>query len=82
MRICSASPAARLTRFRCAPLALAPSRNDEYMIYQSLLGAWPPRTTAPDPSATLPLADRLERFLVKALREAKTETSWDNPNEP
>ena len=62
--------------------AQAPSRNDEYMIYQSLLGAWPPRTTAPGSAARLSLAERLERFLVKALREAKAETSWDNPNEP
>lgn len=63
--------------------AMAPSRNDEYLIYQSLLGAWPSGAGAAHAmSAGTPLADRLERFLVKALREAKAETSWDNPNEP
>jgi (1->4)-alpha-D-glucan 1-alpha-D-glucosylmutase len=62
----------------------APSANDEYMIYQSLLGAWPPGLRSPPdtPDEIAPLVDRLVRFVVKALREAKDRTSWDNPNEP
>src|SRR5262249_38911862 len=60
------------------------SRNDEYMLYQALLGAWPAAFLAGTPEAgALPeFGARMERFLVKALREAKLETSWDNPNQP
>lgn len=48
--------------------ALAPDANDEYLIYQTLLGAWPIEK------------ERLEQYLVKALREAKVHTSWLEPN--
>jgi (1->4)-alpha-D-glucan 1-alpha-D-glucosylmutase len=43
--------------------------NEEYLVWQTLVGAWPivPR--------------RLERYLEKALREAKRTTSWLEPNE-
>ncbi|MGD9741898.1 MAG: malto-oligosyltrehalose synthase [Dongiaceae bacterium] len=55
----------------------APSPNDEYLIYQSLIGFWPVASE----SAGLPEPDRRRfgEFLVKALREAKLHTSWDNP---
>jgi (1->4)-alpha-D-glucan 1-alpha-D-glucosylmutase len=42
----------------------APDANEEYFIYQTLVGAWPIE------------ADRLEAYLEKALREAKRNTSW------
>jgi (1->4)-alpha-D-glucan 1-alpha-D-glucosylmutase len=42
----------------------APDANEEYFLYQTLVGAWP-----------IP-ADRLEAYLEKALREAKRNTSW------
>jgi (1->4)-alpha-D-glucan 1-alpha-D-glucosylmutase len=45
-----------------------PDANEEYLIYQTLLGAWPIEQ------------DRLGAYLEKALREAKTNTSWDEPN--
>lgn len=48
--------------------ALAPDKNDEYLIYQTLIGAWPIEK------------ERLEQYLVKALREGKTHTSWLQPN--
>lgn len=49
-----------------APLrrGAAPDASEEYLLYQTLVGAWP-----------LSL-ERLERYLVKALREEKTHTSW------
>ena len=61
----------------------APSRNDEYMLYQAMLGAWPTAfiEAAPEAPALADFAHRIELFLVKALREAKLETSWDNPNQ-
>ena len=55
----------------------APSRNDEYLFYQTLLGIWPPSATAlPDG-----LVERLQHYLRKAVREAKSISSWLKPNE-
>ena len=57
----------------------APDRNDEYLLYQTLLGVWPPAgLDGADDAAEL--AVRVERYLLKAIREAKTHTSWVNPN--
>jgi (1->4)-alpha-D-glucan 1-alpha-D-glucosylmutase len=57
----------------------APSANDEYLIYQTLLGTWP----APDPDAAAlqVYQQRIASYLVKAAREAKVHTSWMNVNE-
>jgi (1->4)-alpha-D-glucan 1-alpha-D-glucosylmutase len=52
----------------------APSRNDEYLLYQTLLGVWDARED------TATLRDRLQAYMVKATREAKISTSWLNPN--
>lgn len=67
---------ARLNRSkrRLLDTAPAPSRNDEYLVYQTLLGIW-----TPDADAAL-LTPRLQDYLQKALREAKVATSWLNPN--
>jgi (1->4)-alpha-D-glucan 1-alpha-D-glucosylmutase len=54
----------------------APSRNDEYLLYQTLLAAWPPGED-PRPDGLL---ERLVEYATKAAREAKVETSWVNPN--
>lgn len=53
----------------------APSRAHEYLVYQSLAGAWP--LAGPDGS----FADRMEACAIKAAREGKVETSWTNPDE-
>ena len=42
----------------------APDANEQVLIYQSMLGAWPL-----DP-------DRLKQYVTKALREGKTHTNW------
>jgi len=47
----------------------APDANEEYLIYQTLVGAWPIE------------AERLEAYLEKALREAKRNTSWVEADE-
>ena len=44
--------------------ASMPDRNAEYLYYQSLIGAWP-----------LPV-DRAQGYMLKAVREAKQQTSW------
>jgi (1->4)-alpha-D-glucan 1-alpha-D-glucosylmutase len=45
-----------------------PDRNAEYLIYQTLVGAWP-----------LP-EDRLQAYMEKASHEAKQHTDWTKPN--
>jgi (1->4)-alpha-D-glucan 1-alpha-D-glucosylmutase len=57
---------------------LVPTLNDEYFIYQSLLGIWPPGE--PDGNEMARFAVRMQEYLVKAAREAKVYTSWINPN--
>ena len=56
----------------------APSRNEEYLLYQTLLGVWP--FDKPDDQGLAQLRERLETYMVKASREAKTHTSWLNPD--
>jgi len=55
---------------------LLPSRNDEYLLYQTLVGAWPPGAA----SAPGDFAGRIEAYMIKAVREAKRHTSWLSPN--
>jgi len=47
----------------------APEANEQVLIYQSMLGAWPIE------------ADRMKQYVTKALREGKTHTSWIDVNE-
>ncbi|PJG55050.1 malto-oligosyltrehalose synthase [Bradyrhizobium forestalis] len=54
----------------------APSATFEYMLYQTLLGAWPLQGTA-DGS----FVERIQAYALKAAREGKEETSWLNPHE-
>ena len=54
----------------------APSANDEYLIYQALLGGWPA-----DGVITDEFRERFSGYLRKALREAKAETNYDDPDE-
>lgn len=58
----------------------APDPNDEWLFYQSLLGAWPEDFSPGDKAAGDALAGRLEAFMVKALREAKRHTTWTAPD--
>jgi (1->4)-alpha-D-glucan 1-alpha-D-glucosylmutase len=59
-----------------------PHRNDEYMIYQMLLGAWPAEQSgrADDAAAIDSFRLRLEAAVIKAIREAKTHSSWSSPD--
>ncbi|MGA7245116.1 MAG: malto-oligosyltrehalose synthase, partial [Terracidiphilus sp.] len=45
-----------------------PDRNTEYFLYQTLIGAWPIDF------------DRLSTYMLKAVREAKQQTSWTQQN--
>jgi (1->4)-alpha-D-glucan 1-alpha-D-glucosylmutase len=55
----------------------APDREDEYLLYQTLVGAWPAHETD-EPLAAL--TDRLVAYMEKATKEAKRNTSWINPS--
>ena len=58
--------------------APAPTRADEYLLYQTLLGTFPARLDA----AGLPAyRERIERYMLKAVREAKLHSSWVNLND-
>ncbi|HEX8154010.1 MAG TPA: malto-oligosyltrehalose synthase, partial [Thermoanaerobaculia bacterium] len=52
-----------------------PAPNEELLIYQTLVGMWPL-----DPEELDSVPDRLRAYLEKAAREAKTHTSWLQPN--
>jgi (1->4)-alpha-D-glucan 1-alpha-D-glucosylmutase len=57
----------------------APDRNDEYLLYQTLLGAWPDGPL--DGNALVGFRARIADYMQKATKEAKVHTSWINPNE-
>jgi (1->4)-alpha-D-glucan 1-alpha-D-glucosylmutase len=59
--------------------APAPDPNEEYLIYQTLVGVWP--TDAGEPGASDDFRNRVQGFVRKALREAKVHSSWINPDE-
>ncbi|NDJ87179.1 MAG: malto-oligosyltrehalose synthase, partial [Chloroflexi bacterium] len=54
----------------------APSANDEYLIYQTLLGAYD-HNAADAPDTFL---QRIVGYMHKAINEAKTHSNWINPN--
>ncbi|MGZ8231800.1 MAG: malto-oligosyltrehalose synthase, partial [Burkholderiales bacterium] len=54
----------------------APSSNDEYLLYQILLGTFTPETDRELET----YCERIEAYMLKAVREAKAQTSWINPN--
>jgi (1->4)-alpha-D-glucan 1-alpha-D-glucosylmutase len=56
----------------------APSRNEEYLLYQTLIGTWP--FCNPEEDEFNLFRTRIKEYMVKAMREAKVHTSWINPN--
>jgi (1->4)-alpha-D-glucan 1-alpha-D-glucosylmutase len=59
--------------------AEVPAANEEYLLYQTLIGAWP--LSAPDDEEHAEFVGRIQGYMNKALKEAKLHTSWINPNE-
>jgi (1->4)-alpha-D-glucan 1-alpha-D-glucosylmutase len=59
--------------------AEVPDANEEYLLYQTLVGAWP--LQAMDEETHRHFVERIERYMEKALKEAKLYTSWINPND-
>jgi (1->4)-alpha-D-glucan 1-alpha-D-glucosylmutase len=58
----------------------APAPADEYQLYQTLVGAWPPHLDVADRAALASFVERVEQWLLKAIREAKLRTDWDVGN--
>jgi (1->4)-alpha-D-glucan 1-alpha-D-glucosylmutase len=54
----------------------APGPNQEYLLYQILLGSWPLEPM--DDVALTTYRERIEAYMLKAVREAKMRTSWSD----
>jgi (1->4)-alpha-D-glucan 1-alpha-D-glucosylmutase len=75
----------RLNRRHRQPLPASrlPMDPAEYLLYQTIVGAWPVELLEGelDATALAAFAERVAAYLVKASREAKLQTSWAHPNE-
>ncbi len=54
---------------------MAPDANEEYLLYQTLLGTWLPE------GPTEEYVSRIQDYMTKAIKEAKLNSSWIQPNE-
>jgi (1->4)-alpha-D-glucan 1-alpha-D-glucosylmutase len=52
--------------------------NELYLLYQALVGVWPFDPCPPEEFATF--IKRVQAYMQKAMREAKVNTSWTEPN--
>ncbi|HEX4037541.1 MAG TPA: malto-oligosyltrehalose synthase [Acidobacteriaceae bacterium] len=57
---------------------VAPSANEEYFLYQTLVGAWPWRLRGAGEREEF--VERIQQYMTKALSEAKINLSWTSPN--
>lgn len=60
--------------------APAPSAHDRWALFQALAGIWP--AEGADATARAELRERIQGYMVKAMREAKQQTNWLFPNQP
>ena len=54
---------------------------DAYMLYQTLVGAWPEGLVVDDADGLAAFAERVNAWQEKALREGKLRSSWEAPQE-
>jgi (1->4)-alpha-D-glucan 1-alpha-D-glucosylmutase len=65
----------------------APSRAEQYLLYQTILGAWPFELMPDAPEEARQQYDyekfvtRLQDYMEKAIHEAKVKSSWIEPNQ-
>lgn len=57
-----------------------PDRNEEYLLYQTLIGVWPIHPMNETDHDIF--KNRIKGYMLKAVREAKVNTSWVSPNMP
>ncbi len=55
-----------------------PARADEYLLYQTLVGAWPLDESGVQTVSGF--GERIAGYMLKAVREAKCHSSWVNPD--
>lgn len=55
----------------------APTRNDIWLLFQTLVGMWPARS--PSEHERDEIRHRVQAYMLKAIREAKKNTSWTSP---
>ena len=55
-----------------------PDANEEYFLYQTLVGAWPLETSLLEHHAHF--VERIQQYMLKAMYEAKVHSSWINPD--
>jgi (1->4)-alpha-D-glucan 1-alpha-D-glucosylmutase len=56
-----------------------PDLNEEYLLYQTLVGTWPTGFNSEDERQIY--IGRIQQYIVKALHEAKVNLSWINPDD-
>jgi (1->4)-alpha-D-glucan 1-alpha-D-glucosylmutase len=59
---------------------LTPDANDEFLLYQTLIGAWPSDGNTLE--GLQKFRERIAAYMVKAVKEAKANTRWSEPNLP
>lgn len=59
--------------------APAPSAHDRWALFQALAGIWP--AEGADAATRSELHERIQSYMVKAMREAKQQTNWLFPNQ-
>src|SRR5438309_11007506 len=60
----------------------APDANEEYLLYQTLLGTWPIANNGkPVENVGTKFVERIQAYMTKALNAAMLNTSWIQPNE-
>lgn len=57
----------------------APDANEEYYLYQTLVGSWPLHEM--DEAEWQNYVQRIQEHMIKALHEAKINSSWIDPNQ-
>jgi len=57
---------------------IVPDNNEEYLLYQTLAGAWPLRMESAEERKAF--VSRIQQYMEKAMHEAKVNLSWLNPN--
>lgn len=67
----------RLNRSKCGRVngEIVPDKNDEYFLYQTLIGAFPFNSSDYDSFVV-----RIKEYIIKAVREAKVHTAWLKPD--
>jgi (1->4)-alpha-D-glucan 1-alpha-D-glucosylmutase len=59
-------------------IGMCPQPNDEYMLYQTLIGTWPFEISTAEWNEYI---KRIQAYMTKAIKESKVYTTWTVPNQ-